>query len=153
MGIPADYQIFNNIPIIVWPDTIKDKYSCENKRCQLFLGGIMKIAIGSIDGEKLQIGHFGMSPFFMLYEITEKGNAKFLEKMINPMSDPKLHKHADTKDIMRLLPHIDVFIGKRMGKESKINIKTKFNKTAITYEDLDNVENALNRFLQEGLRK
>ncbi|MCD6579517.1 dinitrogenase iron-molybdenum cofactor biosynthesis protein [bacterium] len=113
----------------------------------------MKIAIGSRDGEKLQIGHFGMSPFFMLYEIDEEGNAKFLEKMINPLSNPKLHKHADTKDIMDLLPYIEVFIGKRMGKESKINIKAKFNKIAITYEDLDSVENALNRFLQEELRR
>lgn len=113
----------------------------------------MKIAIGTSDGIKLQKGHFGMSQFFMIYEIDEDGNKIFLEKMINPFSDPKKHKHADTEDIMGLLPHIDVFIGKRMGNQSKINIKEKFNKTAITYEDLDNVENALNRFLKENKRR
>ena len=109
----------------------------------------MKIAIGTIDGAKLQIGHFGMSPFFMIYEIDENKNVKFLEKMKNPYSDPKKHKHADTKDIMGLLPEIDVFIGKRMGAQSKINIKERFDKTAITYEELENVEDALNKFLEE----
>ena len=111
----------------------------------------MKIAIGTIDGKLLQKGHFGMSPFFMLYEIDEKGNANFLEQMINPMSDPKLHKHADTEDIMELFPVVDVFIGKRMGKQNKINIKEQYNKIAITYEDLDNVNDALNRFLENEI--
>ncbi len=113
----------------------------------------MKIAIGTIDGIKLQMGHFGMSPFFMLYEIDHKGKPKLLEKMVNPFGEPGKHKHADTKDILGLLPHIDVFIGKRMGEKSKINIKKKFNKIAITYEELDNVEDALNRFLKEEFRR
>ena len=109
----------------------------------------MKIAIGTIDGEKLQIGHFGMSPYFMIYEVNAKDDFTLLNKMQNPFSDPKKHKHAETSDIMGLLPDVDVYIGKRMGKQSKINIKEKYNKIAITYEDLDLVKDALNRFLTE----
>ena len=113
-------------------------------------GGGMKIAIGTIDGMKLQQGHFGMSPFFMIYELEDDGKVRFIEKLVNPYSDPEVHKHAETSDIMGVLSFVDVYIGKRMGKKSQHNIVEIYKRKAYTYEDLNDVEDALSRYLEKG---
>ncbi len=72
------------------------------------------IAVGVNKDEKtVWRGHFGISPFYFIYD--DKGN--FLEKRVNPYS--KGQHHDEPRLIVDFLSDCGVFIGKRMGDESR----------------------------------
>jgi predicted Fe-Mo cluster-binding NifX family protein len=80
------------------------------------------IAVGSGKDEKsLWVGHFGISPFYFVYD--DEGN--LIEKRVNPYS--KGQHHDDPRLIIKFLDDCKVFIAKRMGEESRKKLVTELN--------------------------
>ncbi len=86
------------------------------------------IAIAVDDKDTLWGGHFGMAPLFILYSPA----GELTEKRPNPYGAGRSHKHHDDpKLIIDLLPECAVFIGRRMGEESKRKLAEKFGIDAV----------------------
>jgi predicted Fe-Mo cluster-binding NifX family protein len=88
-------------------------------------------------------GHFGMSPFYLLFD--DKG--KQIEKKKNPLAEENKH-HDDPKLVVNLLNDCNVFIAKRMGDKSKKNLVEKLNVTPVITEN-ENPLDALNDYLNK----
>ncbi len=103
------------------------------------------IAIAVNANGALWSGHFGMAPAFQLY--TPAG--ELLETRPNPYGagQGKKHQHHDNpKRIIDLLPECAVFIGRRMGEESKRKLAQAFGiDAALTSEKTP--EDALRAYL------
>ncbi|MGC8565228.1 MAG: NifB/NifX family molybdenum-iron cluster-binding protein [Thermoplasmata archaeon] len=75
--------------------------------------------------------HFGDSNFFLILDIYENGDYKFLEKRKNTSLDTANEKiHGDVKkfrSLILLLNDVDILVAYRMGP-NYLNIKNKTNK-------------------------
>jgi hypothetical protein len=83
------------------------------------------IAIATDGKGRLWSGHFGIAPLYLLYS----PQGELVEKRQNPYGagQGKAHQHHDDpKLIIDLLPECAVFIGRRMGEESKRKLAQKF---------------------------
>ncbi|MGB9809320.1 MAG: NifB/NifX family molybdenum-iron cluster-binding protein, partial [Caldanaerobacter sp.] len=109
-----------------------------------------KVAIGSNDKVHLSDKHFGMSKFFIIFEVDEENNFKKVEERENPYGEGK-HKHAETEEIMEVLKDCDVFIGRSMGRESQKRIKEEWNKTPVVLKEADTVEEAIKLYCSKSL--
>ena len=88
------------------------------------------IAIAVNDAGALWGGHFGMAPAFQIYDPT----GALVEVRPNPYGagQGKKHTHHDNpRLIIDLLPECAVFIGRRMGEDSKRKLAEKFGIDAI----------------------
>jgi len=86
------------------------------------------IAIAIDDKGALWGGHFGMAPVFLLYSPA----GDLLERLPNPYGAGQGHQHHDDpKLIIDLLPECAVFIGRRMGEDSKRKLASKFGINAV----------------------
>jgi len=111
---------------------------------------LQRIAIGTNDKVNLSNKHFGMSKYFIIYDVDDNDNYIKIEERENPYSEDN-HKHADTDEIMGVLSDCQVFIGKAMGKESQKRIKEEWNKIPIAAKDLNTVEEAIELFVKKEL--
>lgn len=111
---------------------------------------MVKVAVGSNDKVRLSDKHFGMSKFFIIFEVDENNNFKKVEERENPYGEDK-HKHAETEEIMEVLKDCDVLIGKSMGKESQRRIKEEWNKTPIVAKEVETVEEAIKLYCEKYL--
>lgn len=93
---------------------------------------IKKIAIAVNKNDVIWYGHFGISPYFLIYD----NQGELLDKRINPHGVGNSVQHHDNpKLIIELLNDCNIFIGKRMGNKSKNKLVEKFNiKTILTEE-------------------
>jgi len=98
------------------------------------------IAIGVGTEGKIWPGHFGMSPFYYIYD--RQGN--LLEKRPNPYA--KLKHHDNPRLIVDLLPECSIFIARRMGQESKQTLIKNLGIEAITTSE-EMPETALKDYL------
>lgn len=105
------------------------------------------IAIGVTDSDKMWKGHFGIAPDYKIY--TNEG--KYVDTRKNPHGASHNHQHShgdkQPKVIKELLHDCSVFIGKRMGEESKLNLAQKLGITTILV-DTNEPEEALNNYLK-----
>ena len=83
----------------------------------------------AIDGKgRLWGGHFGMAPVYYLYS----PEGELVEERPNPYGAGHGHQHHDDpKLIIDLLPECAVFIGRRMGEDSKRKLAQKFDIDAV----------------------
>lgn len=104
------------------------------------------IAIGVSKANKIWKGHFGISPFFQVYD----REGKLIETRINPHGAGENHKHNhdDSQPILikEILKDCKTFIGKRMGEQSKLKLAQKLGIETVLY-DLDEPTEALNTYL------
>ncbi len=106
------------------------------------------IAVGVNKNDKIWPGHFGIAPHYKIYD-REK---TLVEKRINPhgagVSDHG-HDHDDNQPIFikEILHDCNVFIGKRMGEESKLKLAEKLGVTTILTKEPDPVK-ALEEYLK-----
>ncbi len=86
------------------------------------------IAIAADDKNRMWGGHFGMAPRYFLYSPA----GELIEKRPNPYGAGQSHEHHDDpKRIIDLLPECAVFIGRRMGEESKRKLAERFGIDAV----------------------
>lgn len=109
-----------------------------------------RIAVGTDDKVNLCDKHFGMSRYFIIYNVDENDNYIRIEERENPYFGDK-HKHAETEEIMNVLSDCQVLIGKSMGKESQKKIKEEWGKIPITAKNLDTVEEAVRQYVKNEL--
>ena len=92
------------------------------------------VAVNKID--KVWHGHFGISPFFQIYN----REGELIEKRINPhgAGHSKLD-HDENKPLLikEILDDCSVFIGKRMGEKSKKILLDKFYVETIFTDETD----------------
>jgi predicted Fe-Mo cluster-binding NifX family protein len=83
-----------------------------------------KIAVAVDEDGKIWKGHFGIAPYYLIYD-DEK---TFAEKRQNPYgAASEKHTHHDNpKLIIKFLSDCKIFVGKRMGQESRIKLKQNF---------------------------
>ncbi len=93
------------------------------------------------DGKKIWRGHFGMSPFYTVFD--EDGN--FVEKRVNPYAKEGKH-HDDPNLIVNLLSDVSLFIAKNMGHKSREKLTKELGVKSILV-DLDNIDEALRYYL------
>ncbi|MCD6104426.1 MAG: dinitrogenase iron-molybdenum cofactor biosynthesis protein [Thermosipho sp. (in: Bacteria)] len=75
----------------------------------------MLVAIGTLDGKKINPDHFGQSRVFVIFNYNNKTFEKIDERK-NPYAEN--HLHAKVDEILELLRDCKVWIGKIMGKGS-----------------------------------
>ena len=88
------------------------------------------IAIATDGKGRLWSGHFGIAPTFLLYS----PEGALLAERANPYGAGRGGKHEhhdDPRLIIDLLPECEVFIGRRMGEESKRKLAQKFGIEAV----------------------
>ncbi len=83
-----------------------------------------KIAIAIDEDGQIWKGHFGIAPYYLIYD----NNKSFIEKRLNPYgAKSEKHSHHDNpKLIINFLSDCKIFVGKRMGRESEIKLKQNF---------------------------
>ncbi len=75
-----------------------------------------KIAVAVKNNSAMWKGHFGMSPYYQIYDL----NGNFLEQRENPFGLGKEKKHHDNpKLIIDLLKDCNIFIAIGIGEKSK----------------------------------
>ena len=102
------------------------------------------IAIAVNKNENIWYGHFGISPYFLIFD----NSGKLKDKRINPhgAGHSQLY-HDNPKLIIESLNDCDVFVGKKMGAKGKNILAEKFGiKTILTKEN--NVKLFLKNYLQ-----
>ncbi len=82
------------------------------------------IAVAVDENGTLWKGHFGIAPFYRIYN-EEK---KFIEQRENPYgANSENHSHHDNpKMIIGFLNDCKIFVARRMGQESRIKLKENF---------------------------
>jgi len=96
------------------------------------------IAVAVNKKEKLWTGHFGIAPYYYIYD----RDKNLVEKRLNPHgSGHSHHSHHDDdnqpKMIKEILRDCNVFIGKRMGEKSKQKLAEKLGVTTILTKETD----------------
>ncbi len=108
------------------------------------MNNYIAIAINKMD--KIWAGHFGMAPFFLIYN----RDGEQIETRINPHGAGEGHKHNHGDDqpilIKEILNDCYTFIGKRMGEDSKLKLAQKLGIETVLVETNEPAE-ALNKFL------
>ena len=83
------------------------------------------IAVGVNKLDKIWHGHFGISPYFLIYNV----DGEMIEKRINPHGAGQGHKHEHGDDqpflIKEILHDCKIFVGKQMGEGSKLKLAQK----------------------------
>jgi predicted Fe-Mo cluster-binding NifX family protein len=106
------------------------------------------IAVGVNKLEKIWHGHFGISPYFVIYD----RDGELIDKRINPHGAGEKHKHNHNDDqpllIKEILHDCTTFIGKRMGEGSKLKLAQKLGVETILTE-LDEPQEAVNTVLEK----
>jgi len=95
------------------------------------------IAVAVNKNTKLWPGHFGIAPYYNIYD----RNKNLIEKRLNPHGSN--HSHEDDnqpKMIKEILHDCNVFIGKRMGEKSKLKLAEKLGVTTILTKETDPVK-------------
>lgn len=72
------------------------------------------IAIGVDDEGQVWQAHFGMAPWYYLFD----GQGELIERRANPYAQTGKH-HDDPMRIVDLLPECGVFVARRMGGRSR----------------------------------
>jgi len=104
------------------------------------------IAIATDGNGRLWSGHFGIAPLYLIY--SPQGD--LVEERQNPYGagQGKAHQHHDDpRLIINLLSECAVFIGRRMGEESKRKLAQKFGIDAVLI-DRKTPEEALRAYLE-----
>lgn len=91
------------------------------------------IAVAINKGDKIWAGHFGIAPYFLIFN--EEG--EIVDKKTNPHGAGAGHKHDHGDDqpilIKEILSECSIFVGKQMGEGSKKKLAKKLGiKTIIT---------------------
>lgn len=96
------------------------------------------IACGVEESGLMWKGHFGISPYFDIYD----ENKIFVERRLNPYGTASgSHNHHDNPMlIIEFLSDCGIFVAKRMGQESIIKLEEKFGIKPIITELLDSKE-------------
>jgi nitrogen fixation protein NifX len=114
-----------------------------------------KVAVASTDGIFIN-EHFGRSKEFLIYEVDEKGEYKFLERRENIPHDPnESHGHIVTTTA-ELLADVEVVLVKQIGPGAEQELR---NKGVIALSVNSSIEKALQaygkrgKFIKNGIRR
>jgi predicted Fe-Mo cluster-binding NifX family protein len=95
------------------------------------------IAVGVNKADKIWAGHFGIAPYYQVYNT----DGEMIEKRMNPHGAGQGHKHDHGDDqpllIKEILTDCNIFIGKQMGEESKLKLAKKLGVKTILTEKSD----------------
>ena len=75
----------------------------------------MKIAFGTIDGDRINDDHFGQSPIFVVLELN---GSEIVGREIRKNPYGGSHIHAKVDEILEVLGDCKVWVGRSMGKGS-----------------------------------
>jgi predicted Fe-Mo cluster-binding NifX family protein len=89
----------------------------------------IRIAVGSNDGERINLGHLGTAKDFYIFDIFRNGSSSFVEKRRNT-SPPETVKHGDLgkmRAVLQTCSGCDVIIGRRLSPNFiRVSKNTKF---------------------------
>ncbi len=95
------------------------------------------IAVGVNKLDKVWHGHFGISPYFLIYN----NDGEMIEKRINPHGAGQGHKHDHGDDqpflIKEILHDCNIFVGKKMGEGSKLKLAQKLGVETVLTENAE----------------
>ena len=98
------------------------------------------IAVGINKANKIWHGHFGISPYFQIYN----REAEVVDKRINPHGAGNGHKHEHDDNqpflIKEVLYDCNIFVGKQMGEGSKLKLSQKLGIETILTDKNDATE-------------
>ena len=109
----------------------------------------LKIAFGMENEEKLTDDHYGDSEFFLIYEISEDGTVKLLEKRPNRAKDMEEREHGDPRKfraVIEQLKDVDVLAAFRMGPNF-LRIRDQTNKV-VFFTRTRNLDSALREVIE-----
>ena len=95
------------------------------------------IAVGVNKADKIWKGHFGIAPYFQVYN----QDSEMVEKRINPHGAGQGHKHDHGDDqpflIKEILHDCKIFVGKQMGEVSKLKLAQKLGIETVLTENTE----------------
>ena len=118
----------------------------------------MIVAFGMENERVMFDGHYGDSKFFAIYEITPRGEVKFVEKRSNEAKDVEEEEHGDVnkfRAVISQLKDVDLLAAYRMGPNF-LRIKENTNKEVFFTRTKDfskAMENLLQYLREKGYIK
>lgn len=104
------------------------------------------VALGSNDGENINLTHMGESKDFYIYSVFEDGKNEFLEKRENTSPDGE-DQHGfkkKRKAVLNLLKDAEIFVGKKMSPNFvKIACNTKCQPVVIKIDPISEILKAI----------
>ena len=95
------------------------------------------IAVGVNKLDKIWHGHFGVSPYFQIYN----AGGELIEKRINPhgLGHQGKHTHGDEQHLLvkEILHDCKIFVGKKMGEGSQQKLSQKLGIETVLTEKTD----------------
>ena len=114
---------------------------------------LIRLCIGSNDGENIADTHMGDTEGFYIYDLFESAETKFVEKRINIAKDMGHAKVEKMKAIIKLLQDTDVFVAQQKSPNFvKIAKRTKYQPVVVKAEKISDVLVVLDRSFQEIYR-
>lgn len=104
----------------------------------------MLVAIGTVDGENINLEHFGHSKIYVIYDYDGK-EFKKVEERENPYAVD--HMHAKVDEILQIVGDCKVWVGFSMGKSSMKKLNELGYKPILV--NTDKVEEALEEIKQK----
>jgi predicted Fe-Mo cluster-binding NifX family protein len=109
---------------------------------------IKLIAIGLDENKKLQKNHFGQSCYFEIYNFSGKS----IELRGNPFY--LMHQHANAKEIQKVLPDCQIWVGIAMGARSQEYLESAGIRTfQITAEQSSFSAEKIIQFVKESINE
>ena len=114
---------------------------------------IIRLCIGSNDGENVAHTHMGDTECFYIYDLFDSAETKFVEKRTNIARDMGHAKVEKMKAIIQLLRDTDVFVAQQKSPNFvKIAKGTKYQPVVVKAEKISDVLIVLDRSFQEIYR-
>lgn len=110
----------------------------------------IRICIGSNDSENIAKTHMGDTDYFLIYDLFENSESKFVEKRTNVAKDMEHAKADKMNEIIRLVNDADVLVAQQKSPNF-VNIAktTKHQPVVVKAEKISDVLVVIDRSFQE----
>lgn len=110
----------------------------------------IRLCIGSNDGETIATTHMGDTKFFILYDLFENAENRFIEKRGNPARDMEHAKEDKMKEIIESVKDADVFVAQQKSPNFvRIANKTKYQPVVVKVEKIPDILRVLHKSFQD----
>jgi predicted Fe-Mo cluster-binding NifX family protein len=110
----------------------------------------IRICIGSNDSKTIAKTHMGDTEYFLIYDLFENSQNRFIEKRINIAKDMKHGKTDKMEAIIKIVEDTDVFVAQQKSPNFvKIANTTKYQPVVVNAENIADVLILLDKSFQE----
>jgi len=107
---------------------------------------VIRVVIGSNDGETLAATHLGETDSFYVYDLYEDSERRFVEKRENTARDLGHAKAGKMKEVVKVLEDSDVLVGRRRSPNFvRMAARTRYQPVVVEAERIADALDRLHR--------